>query len=119
MEKIKPKDFEILAFYPYPSTPTELIGECDEVHHSGDKNIKVLFEALMDEIDSHQKYSLRDNKTTIKVKHIPTGEIFYIGYKDWYYRTGKSVYQETGTEVKFNKTESCWEKDYTHNKNII
>ena len=43
MEKIKPKDFEILAFYPYPSTPAELIGECDEVHHSGDKNIKVLF----------------------------------------------------------------------------
>lgn len=39
MEKIKPKDFEILAFYPYPSTPTELIGECDEIHHSGDKNI--------------------------------------------------------------------------------
>lgn len=86
MEKIKPKDFEILAFYPYPSTPTELIGECDEVHHSGDKNIKVLFEALMDEIDSHQKYSLKGNKTTIKVRHIPTGEIFYIGYKDWYYK---------------------------------
>ena len=33
---------------------------------------------------------------------------------------GKSeLYQETGTEVKFNKTESYWEKDYTHNKNII
>lgn len=119
MEKIKSNDFEILAFYPYPSTPTKLIGEYDEgIRYSGDENIKVLFEALMDEIDFHQKYSLRDNKTTIKVRHIPTGEIFYIGCKDWYYRTGKSVYQEAGTEIEFDKSSPLWIRNYKLNNEI-
>lgn len=121
MEKMKltPDNFEILAFYPYPSTPRDLVAEYDNgINYTGCKELEPLFESLMDTIDSHQKYSMRDNKTTIKVRYIPTNEIFYLGSKDWFYRLGKSVYQERGTEIIFDKSSPYWIRNYTQNKNI-
>lgn len=116
---LNPDNFEIIGFYPYPSTPRDLIGEYDDgLHYTGNIKIKELFESLMNTIDSHQKYSMRDNKTTIKAKYIPTGEIYYIGLKDWYYRLGKSVFQEIGTEILFDKSSPYWIRNYTKNKNI-
>jgi hypothetical protein len=107
---LNPENYEILAFYPYPSTPRDIVAEYDDcMTHKGTTKLKPLFETLMDEIDSHQKGSMRDNKTTIKIRHIPSGAEYYLGYKDGFYRMGKTVYQELGMEITFDKSSPIWE----------
>lgn len=113
MENISynPSDYEILAFYPYPSTAIKIVEECDELpfnNYHGNQKIKDLFEGLMNEIDSHTTQSLRDNKISIKIKNKETKDILYISYKDGFYRIGTDVFQEHNLEYTFEKNKDFW-----------
>ena len=94
--------FEVLSYHAYPTTVlyelnsyTELFGRA-----TGDKHVQILFENVLKDMDAkHNKY-LRDNKVAFKLRHVPTGTILYVGYKDNTYRVGLDITKE-GREMKF------------------
>lgn len=114
------KDYEILAFYPYVSFINDVFAQYDNgLNYIGIKKVMTLFNDLFKVLESKGCGHLRDNKISMKIQNKKTGEIFYIGFKDWYYRFGRGIYQESAIEVLFDKTdELVWKPIYTRNENI-
>ena len=129
-KKIKKLDLSqwvVTKFYHYPSVAGDEIGEYDEVWHDkpvGDPYIKEVFHHFMNVVDYYfnadgkkvvvkdnepglvympylMKGSLYDNKTTIKIENISTGEILYVSSKDGRYRLGTTYYSEREDSTDF------------------
>ena len=117
VEKLDLSQWVVTKFYHYPSIAGDEIGEYDEVWHGkpvGDPYIKEVFYHFMTVVDHYfnadrkkvvvkdkesglvympylMKESLYDNKTTIKIENISTGEILYVSSKDGRYRLGDNL----------------------------
>lgn len=96
-------NFEVIAFYPYPSVVlyrmseyTELFGKKD-----GDRHVKQLFDGILKKAEAMKGKHLMDNKIAFKVRYVPTDTILYIGYKDNTWSVGLSVNQEYNKEITF------------------
>lgn len=125
VEKLDLSQWVVTKFYHYPSIAGDEIGEYDEVWHNkptGDPYIKEVFYHFMTVVDHYfnadrkkvvvdesglvcipnlMKWSLYDNKTTIKINNIYTGEILYVSSKDGRYRLGTTYYSERGDSTDF------------------
>jgi len=114
------KDYDILAFYPYVAFVQDTFAEYDNgLCFVGTKKVMTLFNDLFNILRSRGCGHLQDNKIAMKIQNRKTGDIFYIGFKDWYYRMGRKIYQESATEVLFDKSdELVWKPNYTRNENI-
>jgi hypothetical protein len=111
-KKVKRLDLSqwvVTKFYHYPSVAGEEIGEYDEVWHDkpvGDPYIKEVFHHFMTVVDHYfhadgKKGTLYDNKVTIKIENIYTGEILYVSSKDGRYRLGTTYYSEMEYSTDF------------------
>ena len=72
----------------------------------GDPYIKEVFHHFMTIVDYYfhadgKKGSLYDNKVTIKIENISTGEILYTSYKDGHYKLGQTYYAEREYSTDF------------------
>jgi len=114
IQKIKLKKWIVTKFYHYTSIPQDIFGEYDTAWHSkpvGDPYLKELFDHFFEIAEAaYKRYkgedrfgSLMDNKVTIEITNIDTGEKLYIGYKDWRYLIGKNVWSEFGYYTDFDK----------------
>ena len=113
------KDYEILAFYPYTSIVQDRIADYNEMFKPrGDKRIKDLFNAILDETNDKCGREFNDNKIAFKIKDNRDGKIYYIGQKDWDYPIGESIFQETATEVTFKKDGNHWEPVWSRNEKL-
>lgn len=94
-------DLRVVEFYPYPSVILYQIGMYDEVWNPGcgDKNVKRLFEKILEKANKEHNANFLDNKIAFKVIHEPTGGQFYIGIKDGIYRFGFGVKQEYDRKI--------------------
>ena len=98
----------VTKFYHYTSCAQDVIAEYDSVWHSkpmGDPYIKNLYEHFLRIADAylnlHDGDSLlgfgslgHQNKTTIEVRNIETGDKLYLTQYDGRYYIGKTVYSE-------------------------
>ena len=125
IEKLDLSQWVVTKFYHYPSIAGDEIGEYDEVWHdkpTGDPYIKEVFYHFMTVVDHYfnadrkkvvvnksglvcipnlMKESLYDNKTTIKIENISTGEILYVSSKDGRYRLGTTYCSEREDSTDF------------------
>lgn len=94
-------DLKVVEFYPYPSVILYQIGMYDEIWNPGcgDKNVKHLFEKVLEKANTSHNTNFLDNKIAFKVIHEPTGCQFYIGVKDGIYRFGFGVKQEYDRKI--------------------
>ena len=94
-------DLKVVEFYPYPSVILYQIGMFDEIWNPGhgDKNVKRLFEKVLEKANNAHHTNFLDNKIAFKVIHEPTGCQFYIGVKDGIYRFGFGVKQEYDRKI--------------------
>lgn len=94
------RHFEILVHYPYPSFVRDILCDYSEVFGKveGDKYAKRLYEAVIEKVKGKTGKNLTDNKTGFKLRHIGTGTILYVGYKDNHWKIGLSCENEFGVE---------------------
>ena len=113
-KKIKKLDLTkwiITKFYHYTSICQDIFGERDEMWHDkplGDEYIKTLYFHFLEIGDKYLQLkngnawsTLRDNKTTIEITNIETGDVLYITSKDGRWLIGKSVWSEFGNVTNF------------------
>ena len=111
-DKVKKFDFSkwvVTKFYHYTSCARDLIAEYDPIWHGsmsekdawGDPYIKELYDHFQLCADAYLNYPEvsyssmgHQNKTTIEIRNIDTGEVLYINRYDGVYRLGKSVKSE-------------------------
>lgn len=111
IEKLDLTKWVITKFYHYTSICQDIFGERDEMWHDkpvGDEYIKTLYFHFLNIADMYYKIhtdnthsTLRDNKTTIEITNIETGDKLYISSKDGRWLIGKSVWSEFGTVTNF------------------
>ena len=109
VEKLNLSQWVVTKFYHYSSIAGDEIGEYDEVWHDkpvGNPYIKEVFLHFMNVVDYYfhadgKKGSLYDNKTTIKIENISTGEILYVSSKDGRYRLGTTYCSEREDSTDF------------------
>ena len=96
-------NFEVLAFYPYPSVVLYSLSEYTEIFgkKNGDRHVKQLFDGILKKAEAMKGKRLIDNKIAFKVLYVPTNTILYIGYKDNTWSVGLSVNQEYNKEITF------------------
>ena len=94
-------NFEVLAFYPYPSVVLHRMSEYTELfgQKGGDRHVKQMFDGILKKAEAMKGKRLMDNKITFKVLYVPTNTILYIGYKDNTWSVGLSVNQEYNKEI--------------------
>jgi hypothetical protein len=102
----KPNDLQILELYYYPSVAIYQLAEYDYYQKTGDDNIKILFDIILEKASSLAGHSVFDNKIVFKIKHKPTNKEFYIGYKDDKYTIGLGVKSEFGYKKVFEISEN-------------
>ena len=101
----------VTKFYHYASICQDIFAEYDEVWNNkpvGDPYIKELYIHFLSIANLYykeytgRKYSdIRDNKTTIEITNVETGEKLYITSKDGRFLIGKSVWSEFGIVTNF------------------
>ena len=95
MLNFTPEDFEIKAFYSYPTCVVNRLNEYEEPGVNdirGTKVVKRLFDELLKETEEKlKKYHLMDNKIAIEVIHKSTNTKMYFGYKDNIWCIGLSL----------------------------
>lgn len=96
-------NFEVLAFYPYPSVVLYSLSAYTEIFgkKNGDRRVKQLFDGILKKAEVMKGKHLMDNKIAFKVRYVTTDTILYIGYKDNTWSVGLSVYQEYNKEITF------------------
>ena len=107
--KVKKFDFSkwvVTKFYHYTSRATEVFAKYDPVWHQkphGDPYVKDVYDHFLKCADAYLNYpeitfaSLgNQNKTTIEIFNIETGEKLYVTQYDGVYSIGKDVYSEFG-----------------------
>ena len=97
-------NFEVLAFYPYPSVVLHRMSEYTELFGQkcgkcGDRHVKQMFDGILKKAEAMKGKRLMDNKIAFKVLYVPTNTILYIGYKDNTWSVGLSVNQEYNKEI--------------------
>ena len=105
--KVKKLDFSkwvVTKFYHYTSRATEVFAKYDPVWHQkpyGDPYVKDVYDHFLKCVDAYLNYpeitfaSLgNQNKTTIEIFNIETGEKLYVTQYDGVYSIGKDVYSE-------------------------
>ena len=109
VKKLDLSQWVVTKFYHYPSVASGTIGEYDEMWPDrpiGDPYIKEVFHHFMTIVDYYfhtdgKKGSLYDNKVTIKIENISTGEILYTSFKDGHYKLGQTYYSEREYSTDF------------------
>ena len=105
----------VTKFYHYTSCARDVIYEYDKVWHTkpvGDPYVKELYEHFLNIADAylnlHNGDSLfgfgslgHQNKTTIEVQNIETGEKLYLTQYDGRYYIGRTVYSEFNNYEEF------------------
>lgn len=112
--KVKKLDFSkwvVTKFYHYTSRATDVFAEYDATWHQkpmGDSYIKDVYDHFLKCVDAYLNYpeitfaSLgNQNKTTIEIFNIETGEKLYVTQYDGVYSIGKDVYSEFGNVSQF------------------
>ena len=112
--KVKKLDFSkwvVTKFYHYTSRATEVFAKYDPVWHQrhwGDPYVKDVYDHFQTCVDAYLNYpeitfaSLgNQNKTTIEIFNIETGEKLYVTQYDGVYSIGKDVYSEFGNVSQF------------------
>lgn len=108
IKKLDLSKWIVTKFYHYTSRAQDIIAEYDEVWHSkpmGDPYIKTVYEHFLRVADSYLNIQYGDspcdfaslghqNKTTIEVQNIETGDKLYITQYDGRYYIGKTVWSE-------------------------
>jgi len=109
--KIKKLDLSkwvLTKMYCYTSSVRDIIARYETwPHENGDKYIKDLYDHFVrianiykfERYDSG--YGCKDNKTTIEITNIETGEKLYIGMYDDNYSLGKDYWSEFGNYYEF------------------
>ena len=105
--KVKKLDFSkwvVTKFYHYTSRATEVFAKYDPVWYQkpyGDSYVKDVYDHFLKCVDAYLNYpeitfaSLgNQNKTTIEIFNIETGEKLYVTQYDGVYSIGKDVYSE-------------------------
>ena len=113
-KKIRRFDYKrwvVTKFYHYTSRATDVIYEYDAVWHSkpvGDPKVKEIYDHFLKCADAYLNYpdvsfaSLgHQNKTTIEIFDISSGEKLYLTQYDGRYYIGKDVYTEFGNVTEF------------------
>ena len=109
VKKLDLSQWVVTKFYHYPSVASGTIGEYDEMWPDrpiGDPYIKEVFHHFMTIVDHYfhadgNKGSLYDNKVTIKIENISTGEILYTSFKDGHYKQGQTYFSEKEYSTDF------------------
>ena len=112
--KVKKFDFSkwvVTKFYHYTSRATEVFAKYDPVWYQkpqGDPYVKDVYDHFQVCVDAYLTYpkitfaSLgNQNKTTIEIFNIETGEKLYVTQYDGVYSIGKDVYSEFGDVSQF------------------
>ena len=112
--KVKKLDFSkwvVTKFYHYTSRATEVFAKYDATWHQkpmGDPYVKDVYDHFQKCVDAYLNYpeitfaSLgNQNKTTIEIFNIETGEKLYVTQYDGVYSIGKDVYSEFGNVSQF------------------
>ncbi|MEE3358116.1 MAG: hypothetical protein VZR31_08530 [Lachnospiraceae bacterium] len=112
--KMKKLDFSkwvVTKFYHYTSRATEVFAKYDPVWHQkpcGNPYVKDVYDHFLKCADAYLNYpeitfaSLgNQNKTTIEIFNIETGEKLYVTQYDGVYSIGKDVYSEFGYVSQF------------------
>ena len=94
-------NFEVLAFYTYPSVVLNRMSEYTELfgQKGGVRHVKQMFDGILKKAEAMKGKRLMDNKIAFKVLYVPTNTILYIGYKDNTWSVGLSVNQEYNKEI--------------------
>lgn len=106
-KKVKKLDLSkwvITKFYNYTSSVRDRIASYETVFHEwGDPYLKELYNHFISIANLYYHggevrpgFGIEDNKTTIEITNIETGEKLYIGQYDCNYHLGKDVWSEFG-----------------------
>lgn len=111
MENLDFSKWVVTKFYHYTSRATEVFAEYDAFWHPepmGDPYIKEVYDHFLKCADAYLNYpdisfaSLsHQNKTTIEIFNIETGEKLYVTQYDGRYTLGKDVFTEFGNVTDF------------------
>ena len=116
-KKVKKFDFSkwvVTKFYHYTSCARDVFAKYDTFNTKpmGDPYIKKVYEHFLKCSDAYVNYpelSYRSignqNKTTIEIFNIETGEKLYVTHYDLAWYIGKSVWSEFGSQTLFGKIE--------------
>lgn len=105
MKKLDLSKWIVTKFYHYTSRVVDVIQEYDPTWHQkpvGDKYLEELYDHFQLVVDTYLQIHTgnelcslgNQNKTSIEIQNIDTGEILYIGRYDGVYHLGKSVKSE-------------------------
>lgn len=112
-DKVKKFDFSkwvVTKFYHYTSRAKDVFAEYNTVNTKplGDKYIKEVYEHFLNVADAYLNYPEHDfaslgrqNKTTIEIFNIETGQKLYVTQYDGNYFIGNSVYTEFNNYTEF------------------
>jgi len=90
-------DFTILEYNTYATAVQYPIVCYCEFDNIGDKTAKEFFESILAKAqvlfgDSEEgRRDLMENKISFRIRHKNTGSVYYVGYKDGYYKIGLAV----------------------------
>ena len=135
-KKVKKWDLSkwiVTKFYHYTSCAQDVIFEYDEVWHTkpvGDPYIKELYEHFLRIADAYFTLHYEDdlthyvgslghqNKTTIEVQSIETGEKLYLTQYDGRYYIGRTVYSEFNNHdvfgIKRKPDFTAWDRGHVN-----
>ena len=104
-------DFEILEYNTYATAVQYSIVCYCEFDDTGDKTAMEFFKSILAKAeilfaDAEHRRELMDNKVSFKIRYEKTGSVFYVGYKDGYYRIGLAVNNLGCRTYSFEK--KCW-----------
>lgn len=112
--KIKKMDFTkwvVTKFYHYTSCAQDVFAKYDPFWHDpawGDPYVKEVYDHFLKCADAYVNYPEHDlgslghqNKTTIEIFNIETGEKLYVTQYDGVYSIGRDVYSEFGNVTEF------------------
>lgn len=102
VQKLDLSQWVVTRFYHYQSVAGDELGEYDEMWYEkpvGDPYVKEVFQHFMNVVDYYfhadgKRGTLYDNKVTIKIENISTGDILYVSSKDGRYRLGTTYFSE-------------------------
>lgn len=103
-------DFEILEYNTYATVVVYPVVCYNEFDKLGDETAKKFFELILAKAqviyaNKEKGRNLMDNKVSFKIRHTTSNQVFYVGYKDGYYRIGLAINNLGCRTYSFEKRE--------------